>query len=108
MTLASLFVFPSHREGFPNVLLQAAAMCTPIICSTIPGNVDIVDDKDTGLLFATGDEAAIQQQVEFALSNYSNMQQMAAKLYDKVHTYYQQENLWGKIAAEYVSLLNKK
>jgi glycosyltransferase involved in cell wall biosynthesis len=108
MALASLFVFPSHREGFPNVLLQAAAMCTPIICSTIPGNVDIVDDKDTGLLFATGDEAAIQQQVEYAFNHYSKMEQMAAKLFDKVHTYYQQENLWAKIAAEYVLLLNKK
>jgi glycosyltransferase involved in cell wall biosynthesis len=107
MPLASLFVFPSHREGFPNVLLQAAAMCTPIVCSAIPGNVDIVEHLFTGLLFATADEKALQQQVEYALQNPGDMQEMAARLYNKVQQYYGQENLWGKIAAEYVSLLHK-
>jgi glycosyltransferase involved in cell wall biosynthesis len=107
MVLASLFVFPSHREGFPNVLLQAAALHTPVICSAIPGNIDIVDDKETGLLFATGDEAAIQQQVIYALDNYSHMQQMAATQCDKVHTYYRRENLWAAIHTEYIKLLNK-
>jgi glycosyltransferase involved in cell wall biosynthesis len=107
MTLASLFVFPSHREGFPNVLLQAAAMCTPIICSAIPGNVDIVEDRQTGLLFATGDETAMQQQITYALDNNEQLQQMAVTLFEKVHTYYRQENLWAAIHAEYVSLLNK-
>jgi glycosyltransferase involved in cell wall biosynthesis len=107
MTLASLFVFPSHREGFPNVLLQAAAMSTPIICSAIPGNVDITEHQFTGLLFATGDEIALQQQVVYALQNPAEMQEMAARLYDKIHKYYRQENLWAAIHAEYVLLLNK-
>jgi len=30
--LSSLLVHPSHREGFPNVLLQAGAMKCPVVC----------------------------------------------------------------------------
>jgi glycosyltransferase involved in cell wall biosynthesis len=107
MHLAGIFVFASHREGFPNVLLQAAAMHTPIVCSAIPGNVDIVENNSTGLLFAVAGEAALQQQLEYALAHPGDMEKMAAALHAKVHTFYRQENLWAAIHSEYVTLLNK-
>src|SRR4029078_5708576 len=44
MAIADIFVRPSHREGFPNVILQAGAMHLPVICSDIPGNADIIQD----------------------------------------------------------------
>src|SRR5688572_2841205 len=45
MHLSYALVHPSHREGFPNVLLQAGALYCPVICSRIEGNVDIVDHQ---------------------------------------------------------------
>jgi glycosyltransferase involved in cell wall biosynthesis len=51
MSLAHYFVFPSYREGFPNVLLEAGAIQLPIVCSRIGGNIDIVTDNKTGILF---------------------------------------------------------
>lgn len=106
MQLAHLFVFPSHREGFPNVLLQAAAMQLPIVCSAIAGNVDIVVDGQTGLLFAPGSEQALLAQTGFALQNPEKMQEMAQKLYTEVQQFYRQQNVWATIHAEYVLLLN--
>lgn len=107
MQLAHLFVFPSHREGFPNVLLQAAAMQLPIVCSAIAGNVDIVVDGQTGLLFAPGSEKALLAQTEFALQHPEKMGEMAQKLYAEVQQFYRQQNVWATIHAEYVLLLNK-
>jgi glycosyltransferase involved in cell wall biosynthesis len=49
IALSNALVHPSHREGFPNILLQAAAMNTPIICSRIPGNIDIVNEENASL-----------------------------------------------------------
>lgn len=106
MQLAHLFVFPSHREGFPNVLLQAAAMQLPIVCSAIAGNVDIVVDGQTGLLFAPGSEQALLAQTGFALQNPEKMREMAQKLYTEVQQFYRQQNVWATIHAEYVLLLN--
>lgn len=106
MQLAHLFVFPSHREGFPNVLLQAAAMQLPIVCSAIAGNVDIVVDGQTGLLFAPSSEQALLAQTGFALQNPEKMREMAQKLYTEVQQFYRQQNVWATIHAEYVLLLN--
>jgi glycosyltransferase involved in cell wall biosynthesis len=48
---ADLVVLPSYYEGFPTVLLEAAAMSLPVVASAIPGNMDAVRDNETGSLF---------------------------------------------------------
>ncbi len=106
MHLAHYFVFPSHREGFPNVLLQAGAMQLPIICSRIAGNVDIVTHQQTGLIFEPADEASMQHQLEFAIGQPKEMKAMAAKLYTIVQADYKRENIWQNMLATYNSLLN--
>lgn len=49
----------SHREGFPNVVLEAAALGVPAVASAVTGNVDAVVDGVTGLLFPRGDSDAL-------------------------------------------------
>ncbi|MBS1512367.1 MAG: glycosyltransferase family 4 protein [Bacteroidetes bacterium] len=105
MHLAQYFIFPSHREGFPNVLLQAGAMQLPIICSRIAGNVDIVTHQQTGLIFDTANEAQMQEQIEFALTHPGEMKQMAVTLQQTVQQDYQREHIWQTIWTTYQSLL---
>jgi glycosyltransferase involved in cell wall biosynthesis len=106
MQLAHLFVFPSHREGFPNVLLQAAAMQLPIVCSAIPGNVDIVRHKETGYLFEVGNKDQLLLTTGSIMMDKDHLRQMTGQLYQEVQQYYQQQNVWAAIRAEYVSLLH--
>ncbi len=106
MALAQLFIFPSHREGFPNVLLQAGAMELPILCSTIPGNIDIVIHKQTGLLFEKGNIEQIIEHIEYAMGNADKMKKMSYNLYLTVNEKYQREKIWENILEKYRSLLN--
>ena len=106
MHIANYFVFPSHREGFPNVLLQAAAMGLPIICSRIPGNIDIVTNSESGLIFETGNEQEILSLLEYAIAHPQQMEVMAKKLQQVVREDYRQENIWQNILAAYKTLLN--
>lgn len=106
MQVASYFVFPSHREGFPNVLLQAAAMELPIVCSRIAGNVDIVTHAQTGLIFNRANEQQMEEQVEYAINHPQEMKAMAQKLCNTVQTDYRRENIWQNMLATYNSLLN--
>ncbi|MCC6288749.1 MAG: glycosyltransferase family 4 protein [Chitinophagaceae bacterium] len=52
--VADILVLPSFREGFPNVLIEAAAMETPVIASDIPGCVDALQKGYNGELFNKG------------------------------------------------------
>ena len=106
MHLAGLFVFPSHREGFPNVLLQAGAMQLPIICSQITGNTDIVTDKETGLIFESGNEQQMCKLLQYALLHPQHMQDMAKKLQQHVRDNYRQENIWQNMLEAYKTLVN--
>ena len=106
MYLANLFVFPSHREGFPNVLLQAGAMGLPVICSHITGNIDIVTNNETGLIFERGNEQQMQKLLQYALLHPQHLQTMAKKLQQDIQENYPQENIWQNMLEAYKTLVN--
>ncbi len=108
MALADVFVHASYREGFPNVVLQAGAMGCPIVCSNIPGNIDIVEDGRTGLYFEVRDAGHLERQLRFALENGEAMQEMAIRLRREVEQYYRREAVWEEIFIRYGELLRRE
>ena len=103
--LADYFIFPSHREGFPNVVLQAGAMELPVICSRIEGNIDIVDHGQTGLLFDCGNELQMKDAIEWALAEPEFMHNMAKNLRQLICSDFKRENTWQNMLEAYKSLV---
>ncbi|MBK7375535.1 MAG: glycosyltransferase family 4 protein [Chitinophagaceae bacterium] len=103
---AHYFVFPSHREGFPNVLLQAGAMGLPVICSHITGNIDIITNNETGLIFGSGNEQQLLKMLQYAILHPQHLKSMAEKLQQEIKENYRQENIWQNILAAYKTLVN--
>jgi glycosyltransferase involved in cell wall biosynthesis len=64
-----IFVLPSHREGFPLTLMEAAAMGLPVVATDIRGCRQIVDDGGTGLLVPVGDPVALAAAIERLVTN---------------------------------------
>lgn len=54
-----VLVLPSYREGFPNVVLEAAAASLPAVGYRATGTVDAIDDGVTGTLTPPGDVEAL-------------------------------------------------
>ncbi len=108
MHIANMLIHPSHREGFPNVLLQAGAMECPIICSRIEGNIDIVEHEKTGLIFEMGSAMQLQQKIEQALADPGQMRQCAAQLLRKVKAHFSQPAVHGYLLEKYNHLLNQR
>jgi glycosyltransferase involved in cell wall biosynthesis len=105
MHCCQVLVHPSHREGFPNVLLQAGAMFCPIVCSRIEGNVDIVENQKTGLLFDVRNEKQLFEKMEIAITDYSSMKGYATNLRQKIERYFDQPIIHEHLYRRYMELL---
>ena len=69
MAVADIVALPSYREGFPRVLLEAAAMGRPIVTTDTPGCRDVVDDGENGFLVPVRDAGALAYAVEKLLGS---------------------------------------
>lgn len=57
--VSDVFVFPSYREGFPNVVLEAGAMGLPCIVTNINGSREIIDEGKNGIIIPSKDTDAL-------------------------------------------------
>lgn len=108
LSFADLLVHPSHREGFPNVPLQAGSMGVPIICSEIGGNVDIVTHEQTGLLFNVKDEDDLFEKINYALNNRDTMTVMANKQLENITNNFSRDFVQAELYKHYERLLKQK
>jgi glycosyltransferase involved in cell wall biosynthesis len=58
---ATVYVQPSYQEGMPNSVLEAMACALPIVATRISGNVDLVEEGDSGLLVPVADEDSLAE-----------------------------------------------
>ena len=61
---ASLLLFPSHREGLPNTVLEAMACALPCVVARAPGSRELVQDGVNGATFAVDDAAELRAAVQ--------------------------------------------
>jgi len=54
-----IVVLPSYREGFPKVLIEAAACGRPVVTTDVPGCRDAITADQTGRLVPVRDSAAL-------------------------------------------------
>jgi len=108
MAFADVLVHPSHREGFPNVPLQAGAMKCPIVCSNIGGNIDIVEHESTGLLFDVRNEGDMFDKLERAICGTPDMKNMAEKLHLQVEKNFERSHVHQSMYDEYQRLIRDR
>lgn len=63
LAAADVFVLPSYREGFPNVVLQACAMGKPSLVTNVSGSNEIVCQDVNGWVVPAKNAAALQFQM---------------------------------------------
>jgi glycosyltransferase involved in cell wall biosynthesis len=56
---ADIFVLNSEYEGLSHTLLEVQALGTPVVCTDVCGNPEVVSDGENGLLVAPGDDRAL-------------------------------------------------
>jgi glycosyltransferase involved in cell wall biosynthesis len=84
-----LVALPSIAEGFGLVILEAMACGVPVLCTTSTGGADFIAHRQNGLLIAPGSNAAIKQELEWALTHRDELFQLGqeARIEAEKHTW---------------------
>lgn len=106
--LANVLVFPSYREGFPNVVLQAAAMKLPSIVTDINGCNEIITNNINGIIIPKKNVLSVYQAMSFFIGNKDKTVTMANNSREKIINNFSRGFVWKSILEEYNSLLNLK
>ena len=106
LAFTDVFVFPSYREGFPNVVLQAAAMEVATIASDINGCNEIIADGESGVLIPTKQVEPLQKAMSKLRKDKQLRSKMAEEALTNVRSNYDQKFVWNCIKEEYNQLLH--
>jgi glycosyltransferase involved in cell wall biosynthesis len=105
LALAYALVFPSYREGFPNVPMQAGAMECPLILSDIKGCNEIVEHDFNGLLIKTKDVQSIVSAMTYLRRNPTLCEKFATESRKIIADKFKQDVIWQLLLTEYNDFL---
>jgi glycosyltransferase involved in cell wall biosynthesis len=103
-----VMVLPTWREGFPNVVLEAAASGIPVITTLATGSRDAVVPEVTGLLIPPGYPEAISESVLQLLRDPRRCRRMGRAARAWVLDHYVNDRVLGATVRYYKSLLGQE
>ena len=104
VAISDVLSFPSYREGFPNVVLQASCMGLPCIVSDINGCNEVIEHNLNGLVIPSKNVVALENAMKFMMENPEKRQAMIAHTRSRIIERYQQEYVWQELLKTYESL----
>lgn len=103
--VSDCLVFPSYREGFPNVVMQAGAMGLPSIVTDINGCNEIIVEGENGTIIPVKNVATLvdaMQKMIYDTSYYHHLRQNARPM---IQSRYEQLVVWEALLEEYRRVL---
>lgn len=111
---ADALVFPSYREGFPNVPMEAGAMDLPCIVTDINGANEIIRDGLNGkIIMAPLDDKgrhvnditpALVETMSWFANHPAEVARMSRNARRMIHERYEQRDVWAALLDYYRSL----
>ncbi|WP_028892764.1 glycosyltransferase family 4 protein [Tenacibaculum sp. 47A_GOM-205m] len=106
--IANVLTFPSYREGFPNVVMQAGAMGVPSIVSDINGCNEIIKEGKNGTIIPVKDSDAIYNAMQRMIEDEYFYKQVNSTAREMITSRYEQNLVWQALLEEYNTLLKEK
>ena len=106
--LADALVFPSYREGFPNVVIEAGAMGLPSIVTDINGSREIIIEGENGTIIPSKDTEALYQAMKRFVENPEDVKRMADKARPLIASRYEQSYVRQCLKDFYKECINSR
>jgi glycosyltransferase involved in cell wall biosynthesis len=104
LAISDALVFPSYREGFPNVVMQAGAMELPSIVTDINGCNEIIIEGENGWIIPIKDHNAIYDSMKKMMEDSHLRAYLKKNARPMIVSRYSQEVVWKALLAEYQKL----
>lgn len=104
LAISDCLVFPSYREGFPNVVMQAGAMRLPSIVTNINGCNEIIREGENGTIIPVKNTDALYGAMRKMMEDHNFRTQLQQKARPMIVSRYEQQVVWEAILAEYKRL----
>lgn len=101
LAISNCLVFPSYREGFPNVVLQAGAMELPSIVSDINGCNEIIVNGKNGLIIPSKNTKAVAEAMQKVMDDRELYRQLRENARPMIKSRYEQSVVWNALLEEY-------
>ena len=105
--ISNVLVFPSYREGFPNVVIQAGAMGLPSIVSNINGCNEIIINAENGVIVPAKNSDVLKKEMLRLYEDTNLFLKLRFNSRSYVTKRYKQDLVWRAILKEYNSLIKK-
>lgn len=106
--IMDVFVLPSHREGLPRTLMEAAAMAKPVVATDIRGCREVVKDGETGILVPVKDADALAEAILGLLQDPETAKKMGQAGRRRAEELFDERKVFQRVEAEYDRLLREK
>ena len=103
LAASDVFVFPSYREGFPNVVIQAGAMGLPCLVTDINGCNEIIEEGVNGCIIPSQDQQALYEAMEKLLDT-ELRETLRQQARPQIANRYERKVLWKELLQFYRSL----
>ncbi|MCC8358733.1 glycosyltransferase family 4 protein [Salinimicrobium sediminilitoris] len=104
LAISDILAFPSYREGFPNVVMQAGAMELPSIVSDINGCNEIISDGINGIVIPVKNEKSLFKAMEKLVADEKLRMELSKNSREKVCKDYERKEFWHILLKEYKTL----
>lgn len=104
LKMADALVFPSYREGFPNVVMEAGAMGLPAIVTDINGCNEIVVEGKNGRIIPPKDSDALANMMQWFIEHPVEVEAMGSNARQMVVERYEREFVWEELLKTYQAL----
>jgi glycosyltransferase involved in cell wall biosynthesis len=98
---SDIFVFPSYREGFPNVVMQASLLRVPSIVSDINGCNEIITANETGLIVPPKNTEALTEAMKLLAADEERRKNFGALAGAYVAGNFDRKVVWEGLLEEY-------
>lgn len=100
---SDILVHPStHHEGFPTVLLEAAAAHTALIASPAGGTKELIQSPQLGWIIDPQSSGELQSAIEKLAEDAQQRKALASGVYTQVKTHFSQEIVAQKFAKAFL------